>query len=204
MVHEVWVPEPPGSTQPLTRPASPWRELRTPLLRSQLGARVSTGGLDYGQGHFELLKAPAYLFYHHDFKPIFKHYQGNSPNLPALGPHPAPHDGDEGRRGNKENESTAPHPPPPGKTVTRKTDPSLSYGVIVLCAPTTQRSSHEQSSQARPLSRYFILFWPLWLEPVGVSNFLLRLNRQEECGQTVSAQFSFHTLNAPFHRRRGP
>ena len=144
-----------------------------------------------GQGHFELPKAPAYLFYHHNLKPIFKHYQGNSPNLPALGPCPPPHGGDTGRRGVRKMSQPFPHPP----TTWENSDPKIRsqllsrgnwsfpwvYDLVFL--------TQEEQNRARPLSLYFILFLQLWLETRGFSNILLKLKVHEESGQVVRVRF---------------
>lgn len=76
-----------GYTQPLTYvPSSLERAVDFSKL-SQFGAWASTWGSgSNGLGRFELPKAPACLFYHHNLKPIFKHYQSNSPNLQPLAP----------------------------------------------------------------------------------------------------------------------
>ena len=126
---------------------------------SQILARALTSIWNNGQGHFELPKAPAYLFYHHNLKPIFKHYQGNSPNLPALGPRPPPHGGDKGRRGVRKMSQPFPTPRPPGKTVTQKSDPSFSHGVIGLFhGSTTQCFSHKRNRIEQDLCPYIFFF----------------------------------------------
>lgn len=84
-------------------------------------------------------------FYHRDLKPIFNGYQGNSPNLPALGPPPASHDGDEGMRGNKRVSQPPPTPQPPGKTVTESQ--IAASPAVIVCAPATQHFSHRRAAR---------------------------------------------------------
>lgn len=88
------------------------------------------------------------------------------------------------QEGEQESESTAPHPQPPGKTVTQHQIAASPVG-----APATQHFSHTRSSRAGPLSQHLISFLSLSLEPVGVSNVLLELNLHEECVQTLRAEF---------------
>ena len=169
---------------------------------SQVLARALTSIWNNGQGHFELPKAPAYLFYHHNLKPIFKHYQGNSPNLPAFGPRPAPHGGDKGRRGVRKMSQPFPHP----LTTWENSDPKIrsqllsrgncSFPWVYDSAFLTQ----EEQNQARSLSLYFILFLQLWLETRGFSNILLKLKVHKESGQVIRVQFYFCNLNSPFPR----
>lgn len=81
-----------------------------------------------------------------------------------------------------------PSPPP---TTWDNSDPKSRRPPLAPRAggPYAQRFSHGRSSRAGLLSQYFTLFLPLWLEPIGFSDFLLKLNVQAERVQTVSVQF---------------
>lgn len=80
-----------------------------------------------------------------------------------------------------------PSPPP---TTWDNSDPKSRRPPLAPRAggPYAQRFSHGRSSHVGLLSQYFTLFLPLWLEPIGFSDFLLKLNVQAERVQTVSVQ----------------
>lgn len=145
-MHEGWVPESPGSTQPLTRPASPQRELPAPCSGASSGRRFPPGAWTMGRatlGSSRLLLVYFTIMTLSQYLSITKATAQISQPLAPIQPHTM---GPRAGGGTRKMSQPSPTPPPPGKTVTQKTDPGLSNGVIVLRAPTIQRFSHEQSS----------------------------------------------------------
>lgn len=133
------------------------------MLGLQLGTRND------GRGPSGPLKAPAYLLYRQALKPIFKHYQGNSPNLPALAPI-QPHTVGM-RAGRGARRMTQPSPTPnhlgtwrPSKQILPLERGHCPFFPLRSC---DQHFLYKRSSRARPLPPRFALFLPSCLEPVG-------------------------------------